>query len=80
MGTSTMVGHYVCHLLKDNRWVIYNDDRVSINNILLLILSLYDISYLLILCRLLYLKIHLRSWDIYICINASNRLRDINFV
>lgn len=30
MGTSTMVGHYVCHLLKDNRWVIYNDDKVCI--------------------------------------------------
>ncbi|CAD1472008.1 unnamed protein product, partial [Heterotrigona itama] len=27
MGTSTMVGHYVCHLLKDKRWVIYNDDK-----------------------------------------------------
>lgn len=33
MGTSTMVGHYVCHLLKNNRWVIYNDDKVCIKNI-----------------------------------------------
>ncbi|XP_035728148.1 ubiquitin carboxyl-terminal hydrolase 5-like [Vespa mandarinia] len=31
MGTSTMVGHYVCHLLKDNRWVIYNDDRIALS-------------------------------------------------
>lgn len=33
MGTSTMVGHYVCHLLKNNRWVIFNDDKVCIKNI-----------------------------------------------
>ncbi|XP_066585269.1 ubiquitin carboxyl-terminal hydrolase 5 [Prorops nasuta] len=31
MGTSTMVGHYVCHLLKDERWVIYNDDKVALS-------------------------------------------------
>ncbi|XP_043283327.1 ubiquitin carboxyl-terminal hydrolase 5 [Venturia canescens] len=31
MGTSTMVGHYVCHLLKDNRWVIYNDEKVALS-------------------------------------------------
>lgn len=31
MGTSTMVGHYVCHLLKNNRWVIYNDDKVALS-------------------------------------------------
>ncbi|EFN75726.1 ubiquitin carboxyl-terminal hydrolase 5 [Harpegnathos saltator] len=31
MGTSTMVGHYVCHLLKENRWVIYNDDKVALS-------------------------------------------------
>lgn len=29
MGTSTMVGHYVCHLLKDNRWIIFNDEKVK---------------------------------------------------
>lgn len=31
MGTSTMVGHYVCHILKDGRWVIYNDNKVAIS-------------------------------------------------
>lgn len=31
MGTSTMVGHYVCHLLKDDQWVIYNDDKVALS-------------------------------------------------
>ncbi|XP_076234038.1 ubiquitin specific protease 5 isoform X2 [Calliopsis andreniformis] len=31
MGTSTMVGHYVCHLLKDDRWVIYNDEKVALS-------------------------------------------------
>ncbi|KZC06438.1 PREDICTED: ubiquitin carboxyl-terminal hydrolase 5 [Dufourea novaeangliae] len=31
MGTSTMVGHYVCHLLKDDRWVIFNDDKVALS-------------------------------------------------
>ncbi|KAK7487678.1 hypothetical protein BaRGS_00021097 [Batillaria attramentaria] len=29
MGTSTSVGHYVCHILRDNRWVIYNDEKVA---------------------------------------------------
>ncbi|XP_077204433.1 ubiquitin carboxyl-terminal hydrolase 13 isoform X2 [Paroedura picta] len=28
MGTSTMSGHYVCHLKKEGRWVIYNDLKV----------------------------------------------------
>ncbi|KAJ1087675.1 hypothetical protein NDU88_000842 [Pleurodeles waltl] len=28
MGTSTMSGHYVCHIKKDGRWVIYNDHKV----------------------------------------------------
>ncbi|XP_060618597.1 ubiquitin carboxyl-terminal hydrolase 5 isoform X1 [Anolis sagrei] len=28
MGTSTMCGHYVCHIKKDSRWVIYNDQKV----------------------------------------------------
>ncbi|KAM9390062.1 ubiquitin carboxyl-terminal hydrolase 5 isoform 5-T5 [Phaethornis superciliosus] len=28
MGTSTMCGHYVCHIKKDGRWVIYNDQKV----------------------------------------------------
>ena len=29
MGNSHLVGHYVCHILKDDRWVIYNDEKVS---------------------------------------------------
>ncbi|KAI5635783.1 ubiquitin carboxyl-terminal hydrolase domain-containing protein [Phthorimaea operculella] len=37
MGTSTMVGHYVCHVLHEGRWVIFNDNKV-INNY-----TLYDI-------------------------------------
>lgn len=31
MGTSTLVGHYVCHILKDNHWVIYNDEKVALS-------------------------------------------------
>lgn len=31
MGTSTMVGHYVCHLLRDNRWIIFNDEKVALS-------------------------------------------------
>ena len=31
MGTSTMVGHYVCHLLKDGKWVIFNDEKVALS-------------------------------------------------
>ncbi|XP_029173913.1 ubiquitin carboxyl-terminal hydrolase 5 isoform X2 [Nylanderia fulva] len=36
MGTSTMVGHYVCHLLKKDdagryRWVIFNDEKVALS-------------------------------------------------
>ncbi|XP_040284198.1 ubiquitin carboxyl-terminal hydrolase 13 isoform X2 [Bufo bufo] len=29
IGTSTMSGHYVCHIKKEGRWVIYNDHKVS---------------------------------------------------
>jgi len=30
MGTSSMVGHYVCHILKDdNTWTLFNDNRVA---------------------------------------------------
>ncbi|CAK8682665.1 unnamed protein product [Clavelina lepadiformis] len=29
MGTSTMCGHYVCHIKKDGRWVIFNDEKVA---------------------------------------------------
>lgn len=31
MGTSTMCGHYVCHILKDNRWAIFNDSKVALS-------------------------------------------------
>ena len=31
MGTSTSSGHYVCHILKDDRWVIYNDEKVALS-------------------------------------------------
>ena len=31
MGTSTLVGHYVCHILKEGRWVIYNDSKVALS-------------------------------------------------
>jgi len=37
MGTSTMVGHYVCHLLKEDRWVIFNDEKVRILDELLVL-------------------------------------------
>merc|ERR1739838_337672 len=29
MGSSTMCGHYVCHIKKNDRWVIYNDEKVA---------------------------------------------------
>jgi len=31
MGTSSMVGHYVCHILRDGKWVIYNDEKVALS-------------------------------------------------
>lgn len=31
MGTSTNVGHYVCHIKKDERWVIFNDEKVALS-------------------------------------------------
>lgn len=31
MGTSSMVGHYVVHLLKEGRWVIFNDNKVALS-------------------------------------------------
>jgi len=31
MGTSTSVGHYVCHILKEGRWVIFNDEKVALS-------------------------------------------------
>ncbi|ODN05979.1 Ubiquitin carboxyl-terminal hydrolase 5 [Orchesella cincta] len=29
MGSSSMVGHYVCHVLKDGAWALFNDSRVA---------------------------------------------------
>ena len=29
MGTSTHCGHYVAHVRKDGRWVIFNDNKVA---------------------------------------------------
>ena len=31
MGSSHMVGHYVCHILKDGKWVIYNDSKIALS-------------------------------------------------
>jgi ubiquitin carboxyl-terminal hydrolase 5/13 len=31
IGTSTMVGHYVCHILQNDRWILYNDEKVSLS-------------------------------------------------
>ncbi|XP_059661574.1 ubiquitin carboxyl-terminal hydrolase 14 [Cornus florida] len=31
IGTSTHCGHYVAHIYKDGRWVIFNDDKVGIS-------------------------------------------------
>jgi ubiquitin carboxyl-terminal hydrolase 5/13 len=31
IGTSTMVGHYVCHILHNDRWILYNDEKVSLS-------------------------------------------------
>lgn len=31
MGTSSMVGHYVVHILKEGRWVIFNDNKVALS-------------------------------------------------
>ncbi|KAG8191918.1 hypothetical protein JTE90_007718 [Oedothorax gibbosus] len=31
MGTSTVAGHYVCHILKEGRWVIFNDNKVALS-------------------------------------------------
>lgn len=29
MGANTACGHYVAHLKKDGRWVIFNDEKAS---------------------------------------------------
>uniref|UniRef100_A0A8C8DKQ4 Ubiquitin carboxyl-terminal hydrolase n=1 Tax=Oryzias sinensis TaxID=183150 RepID=A0A8C8DKQ4_9TELE len=31
IGASTMSGHYVCHIKKEGRWVIYNDHKVCLS-------------------------------------------------
>eukprot|EP00096_Caligus_rogercresseyi_P012559 TRINITY_DN5304_c0_g1_i1.p1 TRINITY_DN5304_c0_g1~~TRINITY_DN5304_c0_g1_i1.p1 ORF type:complete len:795 (-),score=285.40 TRINITY_DN5304_c0_g1_i1:406-2790(-) len=31
MGTSHLVGHYVCHIKKDDAWVIFNDNKVALS-------------------------------------------------
>lgn len=31
IGTSTHCGHYVAHINKDGRWVIFNDDKVGVS-------------------------------------------------
>ncbi|XP_076889305.1 ubiquitin carboxyl-terminal hydrolase 14-like isoform X2 [Bidens hawaiensis] len=31
MGTSTQCGHYVAHIYKEGRWVIFNDDKVGVS-------------------------------------------------
>eukprot|EP00252_Welwitschia_mirabilis_P020737 TRINITY_DN5140_c0_g2_i1.p1 TRINITY_DN5140_c0_g2~~TRINITY_DN5140_c0_g2_i1.p1 ORF type:complete len:813 (-),score=191.31 TRINITY_DN5140_c0_g2_i1:262-2700(-) len=32
MGTSTHCGHYVAHIFKEGRWVIYNDNKVAVSS------------------------------------------------
>ncbi|CAH0481010.1 unnamed protein product [Peronospora belbahrii] len=31
VGKNTNSGHYVCHMKKDGRWVIFNDDKVAVS-------------------------------------------------
>ncbi|XP_024538782.1 ubiquitin carboxyl-terminal hydrolase 14 [Selaginella moellendorffii] len=31
MGSSTLCGHYVAHILKEGRWVIFNDGKVALS-------------------------------------------------
>ena len=31
MGSSTQSGHYVCHIMKDGRWVIHNDNKIALS-------------------------------------------------
>ena len=31
MGQSTLVGHYVCHIKKEGRWIIFNDKKVALS-------------------------------------------------
>ncbi|XP_074593148.1 ubiquitin specific protease 5 [Brevipalpus obovatus] len=31
MGSSPMCGHYICHILKEDKWIIFNDNKVAIS-------------------------------------------------
>eukprot|EP00897_Mesotaenium_endlicherianum_P009541 jgi/Mesen1/8615/ME000050S08022 len=31
MGANTQCGHYVCHIRKDGRWAIFNDEKVAVS-------------------------------------------------
>eukprot|EP00210_Caulerpa_lentillifera_P003073 g2935.t1 len=31
MGNSTACGHYVCHIKKKGKWIVFNDDKVAIS-------------------------------------------------
>ena len=31
MGASTACGHYVCHIKKKDRWILFNDEKVAIS-------------------------------------------------
>ncbi len=31
MGSSAHSGHYVCHILKEGRWVLFNDRKVALS-------------------------------------------------
>jgi len=32
IGKNTGSGHYVCHLKKDEKWVIFNDEKVALSH------------------------------------------------
>ncbi len=34
MGANTACGHYVAHVRKEGRWVIYNDEKVIMQRVL----------------------------------------------
>lgn len=31
MGSSSQVGHYVCHIQCNGKWVIFNDGKVAVS-------------------------------------------------
>ena len=31
VGSNTACGHYVCHIKKNGRWVIFNDEKVAVS-------------------------------------------------